>query len=641
MESTGGHRRSEPRSADTFRLVFQRAPVAIGISRDGAAIDANDALLRLFGYESFEEVRGRDIFQHFAPEAREGMARRAAARARGGAEPTSYETVALRPDGTRFPIQVSVALVELGDGPAFAAFMVDLTELRAAERAVAEGERRQALQALALTQVFDAVATTDLRGRVTSWNPAAERIYGFRASEVVGRELMATLQTRYVPPVTDQFVTEMLLTTGLWRGEVEQIAQSGLRLLVEASISLLRDEAGAPAGGIAVLRDVTAQRALGEELRRSQRMEAVGVLAGGVAQDFGAVLRSVLSCADGAATQLPKEHPVRIELERVRAEAERATALTERLLALASRQVLRRDRFDLRDAVGHLAPVVARAVGSGISVVVDGTEEALPLEADAVQVEQSLLELAANAREAMPRGGELRIETRCRVLDDDFVQAHPWARRGAFAELTVADTGRGMDEATRARIFEPFAVADSGRVGLGLSTVYGVVRQHDGFVSVQSEPGRGSTFRIYLPLAEEPSTADSMQRPFVRGGRETILVAEDEPLVRRLLETTLGRLGYRVVAVEDGEEAVRAFETRGGAIDLVVLDVVMPKIGGEQAYRRMKAIRSAVKAILTTGYAPESARIAALAEAEGLPIVTKPFSPAVLARKVREVLDAR
>jgi PAS domain S-box-containing protein len=639
MGPEGGDRNRGADGAETFRAVFERAPVAIGISRGGVALDANDALVRLFGYESVEDVRGRDIFEHFVPEAREGIARRAAARARGEDEPASYETVALRRDGTRFPIQVSVAVVDLADGPAFAAFMVDLSELRAAKRAVAEGERRHQLHALALSQTSDAVVTTDLRGRVTSWNPAAERIYGYRAQEVVGRELMPALQSRFVAPVSDQFVAEMLLTTGQWRGEVQQVAKSGRTLVVEASVSLLREEGGAPLGGIAVLRDVTTQRALEEDLRRSQRMEAVGVLAGGVAQDFGALLRSVLACAE-AAKQLPPDHPVRAELERVRGEAERATALTERLLALASRQVLRRDRFDLREMVGELAPFVARTVGARVSVVVDGTSEPLPIAADAVQIEQSILELAANAREAMRSGGELRLETRRRELDDDFVQAHPWARRGAFAELTVADTGSGMDETTRARIFEPFVEDDTGRVGLGLSTVYGVVRQHDGFVSVQSEPGRGSTFRIYLPLEEREPTGVT-QRPFVRGGKETILVAEDEPLVRRLLETTLARLGYRVLAVEDGEAAVRAFEGRAGAIDLVVLDVVMPKIGGEQAYRRMKAMRSALKAILTTGYAPESARIAALAEAEGLPIVTKPFSPSVLARKVREVLDAR
>jgi len=298
--------------------------------------------------------------------------------------------------------------------------------------------------------------------------------------------------------------------------------------------------------------------------------------------------------------------------------------------------------YNLNEVLEDFSKLLARIVGEDVEVQIRKSAGPLIVKADAGQLEQMLLNLCTNARQAMPKGGQLFIEMRSVTLDEGFVAGHPGARFGEHAHLSVTDTGIGMDANTLDRIFEPFFTTKGDGTGLGLSTVYGIVQQHQGYLSVRSAVGHGTSFHVYLPLSPvEDVTQDEEVEVLPRGGSETILLAEDEPTLRDLLEEGLADLGYAVIATENGEDALRVFEARRNQIDLVILDVVMPKLAGPDAFLRMKALTPAVKVIFISGYAPDSDRLAGMIEREGLPFLPKPFSLSALAVKIREVINSR
>jgi PAS domain S-box-containing protein len=397
--------------------------------------------------------------------------------------------------------------------------------------------------------------------------------------------------------------------------------------------------AGRPAR-LAVINDVTEKRRLEEQLRQSQKMEATGLLAGGVAHDFNNLLGVVIGAAELARRASPSAI-CRAYLDEIDAAATRAAELTRKLLAFSRKQVLKLRPLDLGATIGEFLPLLRRVISEDIELVVRGPEEPLAVLADALQLEQVLLNLCTNARQAMPAGGRIVFEL-CRTkFDAARVGREPWASLGEYAEVRVVDTGIGMDDATRSRIFEPFFSTRSEGTGLGLAMVHGIVHQHRGFLNVESRPGEGTTVRVLLPLAEASAIRERKRTSTAPtpGEGETILLAEDEPALRRLLASTLVELGYEVVVAEDGEEAVRAFEAGRARIALAILDVVMPRLGGLQACKRMRALEPGLKVIFMTGYAPESSQVSEFVTGGGLALLSKPFTLKELGRKVRATLD--
>ena len=384
------------------------------------------------------------------------------------------------------------------------------------------------------------------------------------------------------------------------------------------------------------------RRHVEDQLRQSQKMEAIGLLAGGVAHDFNNLLGVITGYAEIVAEGLPDAHEGRDDCQKIITAANCAADLTRKLLAFSKRQILQVKLFDLNDILGEFSRMLNRIVGEDIEVSITQHSEKLTVKADAGQLEQVLLNLCSNSRQAMRDGGRLTIETGHLDLTVGQAQQRSHAAPGAYATLRVTDTGAGIDEATLARIFEPFFTTKAQGTGLGLATVYGIVQQHNGFIDVVSALGHGTTFTIHLPLqapqAAIPNADPSAGKP--RGGTETILIAEDERMLRDLLAESLGQLGYRITTVADGEEAVREFERRPHEIDLAILDTVMPRVSGADAYVRMRAVKPQLKAIFISGYAADGARLAELLETERLSFIQKPFSPKVVALKVREVLDA-
>jgi PAS domain S-box-containing protein len=388
------------------------------------------------------------------------------------------------------------------------------------------------------------------------------------------------------------------------------------------------------------IRDITERKKLEEQLLQAQKMEAVGQLAGGIAHDFNNILSAITGYAHLLHDQLADE-ALRLKAGQIIESAERGAEVTHSLLAYSRKQVIRPAPVRINAMIQRLEKLLFRLIGEDIELRTTLADGDISVMADDGLISQVLMNLATNARDAMPHGGVLTISAGTCVIDDSFVRSHGYATPGTFALLTVSDTGVGMTKETAAKIFEPFFTTKGpGKgTGLGLSMAYGIIKQHDGFITVYSEPGSGTTFRIYLPLIEtrEEAPAAPAVGPVIRGGSETILVAEDDGQLRKLTEIVLTHYGYNVVLAENGEDAVNKFTDNKNSIQLLLLDMMMPKKGGKEAYEEIKKIRPDIKVLFATGYSADRVRDSLLEE--GMNFVLKPVAPNDLLMRVREILD--
>jgi signal transduction histidine kinase/CheY-like chemotaxis protein len=400
-------------------------------------------------------------------------------------------------------------------------------------------------------------------------------------------------------------------------------------------------------GGIIVstrkLRDKEAERKkLEDQLRHAQKMEAVGRLAGGVAHDFNNILTAVIGYSSLSLMKIGKDDPIRHNMEEVIKASRRGANLTQSLLAFSRKQIIDPRPMELNSVIDRVAKLLARLIGEDIKLETKLSDADLVVVADSSQLEQVLMNLATNARDAMPDGGLLQLETGRMTLDERFIAANNYGKPGNYAVISFTDTGVGMDAKTAERIFEPFfTTKEVGRgTGLGLSMAYGIVKQHEGYINVYSAPGKGTTFRIYLPLsqaaARSPEPDESVEP--TRGGAETILVAEDDAPIRKLTTALLGEFGYRVIEAVDGEDAIEKIRIHGSRIDLLLLDVIMPRKNGREVYEEAKKLVPNVKVLFTSGYTADIIQKKGIIE-EGQDFISKPVSPGELLKKIRESLE--
>jgi len=391
-----------------------------------------------------------------------------------------------------------------------------------------------------------------------------------------------------------------------------------------------------------IAEDVTERIGLEKQLLQAQKFEAIGQLAGGIAHDFNNMIGAILGWADIGLDETEASSRLHRHFEKIRHQAERTAALTRQLLAFARRQILEPRNIDLNQSVTETFSLLEKVIGSNIEMHTRLARNLSVVRADPTQVEQVLMNLCINARDAMPNGGSIHIETANVQFDDEYCAMQPYARPGFYSLLAVSDTGTGMDAATLDRIFEPFfTTKEVGKgTGLGLATVYGIVRQHGGFIHVYSEPGHGSTFRVYWPANSQPADTPEISEDSgpIRGGCEFILVAEDHEGLRDLARETLANLGYHVLLASDGEQAVLEFESHASEIDLLLVDVVLPKMSGPEVYAHVSRFAPRIPVIFATGYSADLALPDQLRR-DGLSVLQKPYSPRALARKVRDVLD--
>jgi signal transduction histidine kinase/CheY-like chemotaxis protein len=408
---------------------------------------------------------------------------------------------------------------------------------------------------------------------------------------------------------------------------------------IDNRIRVIVGEDGQPARLLGIAMDITRSRVLEDQLRQAQKMEAVGRLAGGVAHDFNNLLTAILGYANLALESVPSGAPIAEDLSEIKKAAERAADLTAQLLAFSRQSVLQTVRVDINQLVAETGQLLRRLIGEHIRLTTVLESDLAPVQADVGQIEQVIINLAVNARDAMPTGGTLTIETANVELDASYLLDHVAVRPGAYVLLAVSDTGSGMDAATQQRIFEPFfTTKDRGKgTGLGLATVYGIVKQSHGYVWVYSEPGRGTTFKVYLPQARgvsEPTRAAAV-KPYLPNGHEMIMVVEDERAVRLLTRVVLTRAGYQVVEASNADEAEQRFVD---AIDLLVTDIIMPGSGGPALFERLSSQRPGLKVLYMSGYTGEMIAHQGHLDAS-VAFLQKPFTGDSLLRKVREVLD--
>ncbi|QEG30215.1 Blue-light-activated protein [Gemmata obscuriglobus] len=539
-------------------------------------------------------------------------------------------------DRTRRRLELSAAPVigDAGERLGGVVACLDVTERVAAET----------LLTSVLDNVLDAVIGIDEGGTVRSFNRAAERIFGFTAAEVLGRNVNTLMpepdRSRHDGYLANYLTTGSAKVIGAGR-EVVARRKNGETFPADLAVSAFWLDDHRYFTG--VVRDISERRQLEDQYRHAQKMEAVGRLAGGIAHDFNNLLTVINGYSKIVLDEMPDGDPHRESVGMVRDAGKRAAVLTRQLLAFSRKQVLQPTTLNLNDLLDGMSRMLAQLIGADVDLTVRGAPEPWPVRADAGQVEQVVMNLAVNARDAMPTGGRLTIETGNVTLDTGYTAAHPEARPGEYVRLAVTDTGCGMDVVTKARIFEPFfTTKGENGTGLGLATVFGIVKQSGGHVEVYSELGVGTTFKVYLPRdRSDPSPADSagaLRAPPTRGS-ETVLLAEDEDGVRRLAKMVLQRAGYTVLEAHHGGEALRICEQHEGPIHLLATDVVMPNMGGRQAAERLRAMRPEMKVLFLSGYTDDTVVRHGVLEAE-VAFLQKPFSPDALAQKVREVLDA-
>lgn len=438
-----------------------------------------------------------------------------------------------------------------------------------------------------------------------------------------------------------QEIVNRVLETGFMRDiEIELQTLKGRRFWASISVVVKKDRKGnIYLDGI--VEDITEKKRLEDQLRQAQKMEAVGQLAGGVAHDFNNILTAIVGYAQ-ILNMMEREDDLKREyLEHILTSCEKAARLTQGLLAFSRKQVMNLTVTNLNHVVKMVETFLKRVIGEDIEFETGLSEKVLMVKIDPLQIEQVLMNLATNARDAMPDGGVLKINTDLVKLDDHFIRAHGYGSPGSYAILSISDTGEGMDEETRKRIFEPFFTTKGvGKgTGLGLSIVYGIIKQHHGFINVYSEPDRGTIFKIYLPLATEMTREKGPIEAFPpTGGTETILLAEDNAEVRKVTGTVLAQFGYRVIQAVDGEDAVNKFMGNKEAVQLLLLDIVMPKKSGKDTYDEIRRIRPGIKVLFTSGYMMDMAKNKEILE-EGLDYISKPVLPTELLKKVREILD--
>ena len=507
-------------------------------------------------------------------------------------------------------------------------------------RALFENSRRLTT---AIEQAEDMVVVTDAQGAIEYVNPAFERVTGYCRAEVLGKNprlLKSGAQD-------DEFYRALWATVSggkTWRGRLVNRRKDGSLYSQDSTMSRVLDADGRVASYVAVARDVTAALVLEAQFLQAQKMEAVGRLAGGVAHDFNNVLSVVLSYAEMLISDLKPDDPVRADVEEIRRAGLRAAALTRQLLAFSRRQVLELKVLDLSDLLVGMEKMIARLLGADVALTMLASHGLWKVKADPGQVEQIIMNLAVNARDAMPRGGKLTIETANVALDEDYASTHQDVLAGPYVQIAVSDTGIGMDQETLARIFEPFfTTKEAGKgTGLGLATVFGIVRQSGGHIWVYSEPGRGTTFKVYLPrfggVAARPSSAPTVLTS--ERGSETILLVEDEDQVRVLARTILRRHGYVVLEAPNGGEALLICEQHGARIDLLLTDVVLPRMSGRQLAERLATMRPEMSVLYMSGYTDDAILLHGILDS-GVAFLQKPLTPTSLTRKVREVLDGR
>jgi two-component system, cell cycle sensor histidine kinase and response regulator CckA len=595
----------------------------VTVDHEGRIFEWNPAAERMFGYRR-AEVLGRELRETIIPAALRELYQRELGQhlvAGGGAVTGKrVELTALRVGGDEFPVEVAISRIPTEGPPIFTGFIRDITDRKRAELEI---QKLAAFPRRNPNPVFEFAGD----GSLTYFNDAAQEM----ALSLGKDHPLAILPDRASEIVKD------CLAKGQNKLRIETVMNG--RTISWSFFPI-------PANQVVhcYAADITERTSLEAQLRQAQKMESVGQLAAGVAHDFN----NILSVIQGYSALLMEEKDLKSEtgeaLKQINSATQRATHLTRQLLTFSRKQAMRVQTLDLNEVINSVSKLLRRVLGESVFVEFDFAANLPPVEADTGMMEQIVMNLAINARDAMTKGGQLTVTTAVAEIEETYAEHNPEARQGRFVCLSVTDTGCGMDEGTLGRIFEPFfTTKPAGRgTGLGLATVYGIVKQHQGWIEVQSQVGNGTSFRIYLPASEKALVplVDTGTRQIVRGGSETILLVEDEPAVLAMAGGILERLGYTVLAAPSGDEATLIWTQQGPQINLLLTDMVMPgELNGRQLAEKLLAERPDLKVMYTSGYSVDLLG-SGLANGRNFVFLQKPYHPDTLALMVRNCLDA-
>lgn len=619
-----------------YRTLFDFLPTGLMLeSDDGTILDANPSLCASLGYERSELV-GQHV-DILLPAQMQTQTRRNINRLLSG-ETLTHEVVNQRRDGSPCRFKLRERVVQLASGQRrIIVHVEDLTEQR-------QAEQQALLQSAALESCVNAIMMVDRPGKISWVNRAFTTLTGYTLDEVRGQSPRMLKSGRH----DAAFYRHLwgTVTRGeLWRGELVNRRKDGSLYLEEMTVTPVLDANGQVTHFISIKQDITEQHSLQQQLIQAQKMESIGRLAGGIAHDFNNLLQAITGYCTLMQDQMNPDHPLRADVLEIDKAAHRAAGLTRQLLAYSRRQVMETKRVDANQLVENLNKMLRRLLGEDIELVLDLAPELDKIRVDTGQIEQVLLNLAVNARDAMPDGGRLTISTYSLVFLKEDTLLVPEARYGRFVCLAMSDTGIGMSEEVMAHIFEPFySTKGIGKgTGLGLSVAYGIVRQHDGMLHVYSQLGQGSTFRIYLPVAEETQPMDSHLmlpeqdlKPVAPGIR--ILLVEDEDGVRSFAARALREQGYDLCAVGSVQEALNIFRAEEGRFDVLFTDVVLPDRNGLELAEELLRDKPGLRVLFTSGYMDDKSRWPAIRE-QGFPFLQKPYPMQDLLRALRALLD--
>jgi len=608
---------------------------------DGHLLDCNTTFAQMLGYGSREEVlqcHPSDFY--FSPNDRASFLDKLKAQERL----FNFEHRLRKKDGDPVWVleNVFAALNTKGEVTMLEGTMVDVSEHKRTDQALQDSQER--LQSI-ISSAMDAIITVNDNQRVVVFNHAAEEIFRCLASDAVGQPLDKFIPARF-REAHRQHVQEFGRTGASGRsmyspGTLWGVRSGGEEFPIEATIS--KTTTANEKLYTVILRDISVRKRAEDELRQSQKMEALGQLAGGIAHEFNNFLSIILGYSDLLETEAGENETLRRECAEIKNATQKAASLTRQLLAFSRKQVVEPRALDLNAAIWETHKLLRRLIPANVDIIPVLQSDLGKVQGDPAQIQQILINLAINARDAMPQGGKVTIETSEVELDQEFASHHPEVQPGKYVMLSVNDTGQGMDADTASHIFEPFFTtkAQGKGTGLGLSTIYGIVKQSGGYITVASVLGRGTTFRVYLPLlaaSDQAATGDSRSELIQQPKIETILVAEDDPALRKLIRITLEHKSYKVLEAKDGREALSICEGYAGPIDLIVTDLVMPRLTGLQLKEKAVVLRPKTKFLLISGYADDSVnKIGELASNSDF--LEKPFLPNELATRVSELLS--
>jgi two-component system cell cycle sensor histidine kinase/response regulator CckA len=624
---------------ELFHLISENAADMIAVvDMEGERLFNSVSYQKVLGY-SEEELRDSSSFEQIHPEDRERVKRAAeTARVSGIGETLEYRF--RHKNGTWLVLESTSSVIcdSCGQPEKLVIVNRDITERKKAEEALrrSEGHFRSVVE-----DAPYGIYRASIRGRFLQVNPALRKMLGYeREQDLLGKDLATGIFRR---PGEYQRVTELLARTEEIKDlETEWKKQDDTAITVRCSGRRINDENGAPTYFEVFAEDVTEKRMLERQLRMAQKMEAVGRLSGGIAHDFNNLLGIIIGYSRVLKKALGEHDPLSEHASEIEKAGQRAASLTKQLLAFSRKQVLTPTVLNLNAVISDLERLLSRLLGEDIAVSLLLDAELGSVKADQSQIEQIIMNLAANARDAMPRGGKLKIQTANVELSASYVRRHPGSKAGDYVLLTVTDTGTGMDPETLAHIFEPFfTTKEQGKgTGLGLATVYGIVKQSDGYIAVDSAPDKGASFQIYLPRCSgqpmvKEQKADSGEK--LRGS-ENILVVEDTEALRKLAHTFLEAAGFHVLSAGSGEEALKAAASFAGVLDLLLTDVVMPNMSGRALAERLWLRQPGLRVLYMSGYTDSLIAGHGVLD-PGTHLLHKPFTEEVLIRKVREVLD--